>query len=60
MARTWFGEIPSCCYLSVLLGPAWVLRKYALRTIFSGPVEARAIGSQGLDEEREEFWSDYA
>ena len=25
MACTWFGEICSCCYLTVLLGPAWVL-----------------------------------
>ena len=24
------------------------------------PVEARAIGSQGLDEEGEEFWSEYS
>ena len=33
MARTWFGEIPSCCSLTVLLGPAWVLLRYALQTI---------------------------
>ena len=38
MACTWFGEIPSCCSLTVLLGPAWVLLKYVLQTIFSGPV----------------------
>ena len=38
MARTWFGEIPYCCSLTVLLGPAWVLLKYVLQTIFSGPV----------------------
>ena len=25
MACTWFGEICSCCCLTVLLGPAWVL-----------------------------------
>ena len=35
MARTWFDEIPSCCSLTLLLGPAWVLLKYALQTIFS-------------------------
>ena len=38
MARTWFGEIPSCCSLTLLLGSAWVLLKYVLQTIFSGPV----------------------
>ena len=38
MARTWFGEVCSCCSLTVLLGPAWVLFKYVLQTIFSGPV----------------------
>ena len=37
MARTWFGEIPFCCSLTLLLGPAWVLLKYVLQTIFSGP-----------------------
>ena len=25
MACTWFGEICSCCCLTVLLGPAWAL-----------------------------------
>ena len=40
MARTWFGEIPSCCPLTVLLGPAWVLLKCVLQTIFSGSVIA--------------------
>ena len=25
MACTWFGEICSCCCVTVLLGPAWVL-----------------------------------
>ena len=25
MACTWFGEIRSCCCLTVQLGPAWVL-----------------------------------
>ena len=39
MAYTWFGEVPSCCSLTLLLGPAWVLLKYVLQTIFSGPVE---------------------
>ena len=39
MARTWFGEIPSSCSLSLLLGSAWVLLKYVLQTIFSGPVD---------------------
>ena len=34
----WFGEIPSCCSLTVLLGLAWVLLKYVWHTIFSGPV----------------------
>ena len=38
MACTWFGEIPSCCSLSALLGPVWVLLSYVLQTIFSGPV----------------------
>ena len=37
MACTWFGEVPSCCSLSLLLGLAWVLLKYVLQTIFSGP-----------------------
>ena len=35
----WFGEIPSCCSSTVLLGPAWVLLNYNLQTIFSGPVQ---------------------
>ena len=38
MACKWFGEIPSCCSLTLLLGPAWVLLKYFLQTIFLGPV----------------------
>ena len=38
MACTWFGEIPSCCSLTLLLGPAWVLLNYVLQTIFSGLV----------------------
>ena len=38
MACTWFGEVPSCCSLSLLLGPVWLLLKYVLQTIFSGPV----------------------
>ena len=38
MAGTWFGEICSCCCLPALTGPAWVLLKYVLQTIFSGPV----------------------
>ena len=38
MACTWFGEIPSCCSLTALLGPVWVLLNYVLQTIFSGPV----------------------
>ena len=38
MACTWFGEIPSCCSLTALLGPVWVLLTYVLQTIFSGPV----------------------
>ena len=33
MACTWFGEIPSSCSLTVLLGPAWVLLGYALQTV---------------------------
>ena len=37
MARTWFGEIPSWCSLTVLLGPAWVLLKNVLQNILSGP-----------------------
>ena len=40
MACTWFGEVPSCCSLILLLSPAWVLLKYVLQTIFSGPVPA--------------------
>ena len=39
MACTWFGEIPSCCSLTLLLGPACFLLKYVLQTIFSGPVD---------------------
>ena len=42
MARTWFGEIPSSCSLTLLLGPAWVLLKYVLQAIFSGPVLTHA------------------
>ena len=38
MACTWFGEIPSCCSLTALPGPAWVQLNYVLQTIFSGPV----------------------
>ena len=38
MARTWFGEIPSCCSLTLLPGPAWIPFKYVLQTIFSGSV----------------------
>ena len=38
MACKWFGEIPSCCSLTLLLGPAWVLLKYFFQTIFLGPV----------------------
>ena len=33
LARTWFGETPSCCSLTLLLGPAWVLLN-VLQTIF--------------------------
>ena len=43
MARTWFGEIPSCCSLTLLLGPAWVLLKCVLQTIFSGPVCTKSV-----------------
>ena len=46
MACTWFGEIPSCCSLTLLLGPAWVLLKYVLQTIFSGPVVFQLIPVQ--------------
>ena len=38
MARMWFGEIPSCCCLTSLPKPAWVLLKCVLQTIFAGPV----------------------
>ena len=48
MARTLFGEIPFCCFLTVLLGPAWVLHRYVLQTIFSGPVLVRYF--QGSEE----------
>ena len=37
MASTWFGEIPSCCSLTVLLGAAWVLLTCVLQAIFFGP-----------------------
>ena len=43
IARTWFGDVPSCCSLTLLLGPAWVLLKYVLQTIFSGPVCTRRM-----------------
>ena len=33
MVRSRFGEICSCCSLSVLPGPAWALLNYVLRTI---------------------------
>ena len=36
---TWFGEIPSCCSLTALIGLVWVLLNYVLQTIFSGPVD---------------------
>ena len=35
MACTWFGEICSCCCLTVLLGPAWVLLSKIYKT-FAG------------------------
>ena len=35
MARTQFGGIPYCCYLTYLLGPGWVLT-YVLRTLYGG------------------------
>ena len=38
MACTWFGEIRSCCCLPALTGPAWVLLKYVLLTIFLGSI----------------------
>ena len=34
IACTWFGEVPSCCSLTLLLGPALVLLKYVLQPIF--------------------------
>ena len=40
MACTWFREVPSCCSLTLLLGPAWVLLRYVLQTIFSDPVHS--------------------
>ena len=33
-AHMWFGEIRSCSSLTLLLGPAWVLLKYVLKTFF--------------------------
>ena len=39
MACMRFGEIPSCCSLTLLLSPAWIFPKYVLQTIFSGSVE---------------------
>ena len=42
MACTWFGVVPSCCSLTALLGPVWVLLNYVLQTIFSGPVHMLA------------------
>ena len=41
MACSWFGEVPSGCSLTLLLGPAWVLLRYVLQTIFSGPVRTQ-------------------
>ena len=38
MVRFRFGEICSCCSLTVMPVPAWVLLNYVLQTIFSGPV----------------------
>ena len=38
MACTWFGEVYSCCCLTSLPKPAWVLLDYVLQTIFSGAV----------------------
>ena len=43
MACTWFGEVPSCCSLTLLLFPAWVLLNYVLQTIFSGPVGLKPL-----------------
>ena len=43
MAFSWFGEVPSSCSLTFLLGPACVLLNYVLQTIFSGPVLSREI-----------------
>ena len=48
MARTWFGEIPSSCSLSLLLGSAWVLLKYVLQTIFSDPVSSKVPSPTSL------------
>ena len=44
MACTWFGEIPSSCSLTVLLGPAWVLLKYCMFCKpFFGPCRVKQV-----------------
>ena len=50
MAGLWFGEVCSSCSLTLLLGPAWVLLKYVLQTIFSGPVQIQRVydGCDGI------------
>ena len=53
MARTWFSEIPSSCSLTLLLGPAWVLLKYVLQAIFSGPVESTMLTTRPQSGHRE-------
>ena len=37
MVRMWFGEIPCCCSLTLLIGPARVLLNCVLQTIFFEP-----------------------
>ena len=34
IARTWFGEISSCCFLTIQLSPTCVLLNYVFQTIF--------------------------
>ena len=39
MVRSRFSEVCSCCCLSALPGPAWVLLSYVLRTILCTSVD---------------------
>ena len=43
MVRPRFGEVSSCCCLTALPGPAWVLLKYVLLRLFLSSVEGSGI-----------------